>query len=308
MSISNVYRMHSIDLGSGSITQLTDLNLNTGIAELVVAPSGDVAPGFTGINEGRPEMSFSTQQLKTILDECTQDGISADLSGGNVDAFYRIADPFGQLTAEASSAHMRARCASNSMLCWSTIRANQGGLADVSCRLVPIMIDSNAPMQVAASQAIATAASVQELFTLGPVKLNGSFVSGVQDLTIDSGISVRVLADSGSPWPTFVHVDAVAPRIRFTTAEAGILATLGVTGTPLTALIVYLRKKAAGGAVANVADATAEHIGFTVASGGGMAVVRAVQGMDGMAEVEIFLKRPSANAAWWTIDTTSAIA
>lgn len=306
MSIDNLFRMHSLAFPSGTpITQLTDLNLSTGIAELVVAPSGDTTPGFTGINEGRPETSFSTQQIWAVIAQCATGAlmqqIAADLSGGDVLVNYRRGANLGTLEAESAESHLQALFEGNSLFCWSTIRASQGGLADISCRLTPIYDGTNSPMQLASGQAIATAAVVNELYTLGPIKFNGSWVNGVEDVTIESGVSVRVVADSGTPWPTLAMVESVAPRISFTTLESGIQATLGVTGTALTALLVYLRKKQAGGAVANVADATAEHIKIAVASGGGMAVARGPAGADGMVTVDIPLKRPSANTAAWTI-------
>lgn len=307
MSLSNIYRMHSVHFASGTpITQLTDLNLSTGIAELVVNPSGDVAPGFTGINEARPETSFSTQQIYAILAQCTTEGISGDLSGGDLDVYYRAGDPFATLAAESAESHIQAKFEANSILCWSTIRASQGGLADISCRLVPVYDGTNSPMQLTSGVAIADAAVVSALYTLGPIKLNGSWVEGVQDVTIDSGVSLDIVADSGSPWPTLVTVSAIAPRIRFTTRATAIAPTLGTLGTPLTALLVYLRKKSPGGAVANVADGTAEHVKFAMASGSGMAIVRDIAGSDGMVSVEIPLKRPSANTAVWTI-TQAAI-
>ncbi|MHC4179687.1 MAG: hypothetical protein ACYSWU_19415, partial [Planctomycetota bacterium] len=119
------YILHGILLpGPLWITQLEDATPAANIEHLTSYGGGATTPSFRGGNVAVPDIRFTTTQIKSILDECTDgDGVSiADYSASDVDLFFRKMDNFQTTETIATAAHMRIR-ASQSMMYWERIEA-----------------------------------------------------------------------------------------------------------------------------------------------------------------------------------------
>jgi hypothetical protein len=205
--------------------------------------------------------------LATVLAKCGISGLA--VAADNVDEFG--ADLYLQQLAEgatrtAGSTHMRMRV-SEGILVPRAINASQGGIATMGLELLPTWDGTRDPIVLSTSAALVGTPSVGEAFTVGPAIINGAQIAGVESLTVDPGITVMPLGGDGGVWPTFICIQSRQPSIRVNVIDASVLSTFGIYGTVqgATDSVFYLRKKLEGST--NTADATAEHISFSVAEG-----------------------------------------
>lgn len=308
MSTTVVYYPHAIYApGILTLTQLSDMEPGHNFQDLTEYSSCQVGPQFTGTHQASPDNRFSTSQIKSVLDACVAGdlNISRDLSGGNVDTEYKAGLNLASRIADAELSHLRLRMQENAMLCWEELTARQGAVAELRCRLAAIYdaAGGNDPLVPTAGVGLATVADVAHLYTLGPIKLNGSFVEGVVDSTLNNNIEYEEVHSAGDGFLSYLGIKRYRPVLTFRTRNSAVLATYGTRGTALSALRLYYRKKLASGI--NVADATTEHI--AVIATVGTIKARKISSQDAVAEVTVDLKIAAQNTAAYSIDTAIAI-
>ncbi|HUX17449.1 MAG TPA: hypothetical protein VMW52_13310, partial [Phycisphaerae bacterium] len=245
MGTSVQYVLHGILLpGATWITELSDLTPAANVDLLTAWAGGAVTPSFRGAQGATPDVTFSTPQIKTILDECTDgDGVSiADYSASNVDLYYRKATAIGSRGLIGAAEHLVVR-ARQSMMIWTQLEAKQNGVASIQCRLVPTFDGTNIPIIGIGSETIALNLNVTQQYTLGPVKLNGGAVDGVQGWSFAQGLDPNIKASDGDIYASFAGLRRADPILTIDTPDVGLWETHGVTGTVLTALVAYLRKR-----------------------------------------------------------------
>jgi|GEM_PF-1834014 len=262
MGSTNEYYLHGIYLPAGTwISSLQDTTPKAAVQHITEYSPSAVVPSFRGGYGARPEVSFTTPQIKTILDTCGMAG--ADLSGGNVDLYYKRATNLGTREAIADLDHLRIRCV-RSMLVWDRISARQDQLATISCRLVPTYDGTNAPLTPAGGVAVPAEIKTADFFTMGSVAINTTNVDGALEWDLNLNPTYKEQASEGEPYLSYFGVARHDPVLTVTPEDLGYWATIDVTGLTLTALTAYLRKLDADG-VGPLSDATAEHIKFTAA-------------------------------------------
>lgn len=305
MSVQNLAYLHSLQLPGGQIVkELTDTTPAANTNFLVGFAAGDVAPSFLGGTGARPDITFRTPQVKEILDVCGIAG--ADLSGGNVDLYYRYAEDLGVRELTSASEHFRMRCA-RCYLYWRSITARQDQPAEIDCRLIPTTADGTDPITLAGSVAIPLEETADEYFTLGPVTVN-SLLNGVQDYTLDLQCETEELAGDGEPFLSHAGVRRVAPILTVMGPNLDPWANFPATGAALTSLVAYLRRCKADEAVP-IAAANANHISFSGSSG----LVTFTQVSAGHPEpaslgLRVALRNANASLGYpLTINTASAI-
>lgn len=302
MSVSALYYPHAIVLPSGTvIAQLSDLTPGYELDDLTEFAAGQVGPQFVGSGRSVPHVPFTSTQLLSVLSEIDTLGVAKSLAAGNTDVYYRAGASLGARVAGASSAHVRMRMASNGLLTWQSIQADQDRTAEIRARILPVWDGTNNPVVVTGSQALAGTSAVNSLFTLGPIKINGSFVGGLTTLTWENNLEYEEVAGDGEEFISYGGVRTVRPVITFRTKNVAVLNTYGAKGTALTALSCFFRKRQSAGI--NVADATTEHISLTHTAG----VIKAQRISNAEAEVQIHLRQAAADAACFTINVGVAI-
>ncbi len=289
-----------------NITQLSDLSPMHNFEDLSEQGASEVGPQFTGTHQGSPEIPFTTTQIKTILDACVggRHNLAVDLSAGNVDVFFKSGQLLNDRYPDDEEQHLRARLQDNSMLCWESLSARQGALAELSCRLLAVYNSQtgNDPMVFAAAQELPVPSEIAALFTLGPLKLNGSFVSGVTEWRLENNIEYEKEASDGEPFHSYKAIKEYRPVLTARTRDARVLATYGTRGTALTSMYAFLRMKLASGI--NIPDATATNL--QISSVGGTIKARQIQGADAVAEITVDLML-DGNSPAYEIDTTAQI-
>lgn len=249
------------------IGQMVDQNIGLGISRFLEGSDGEVDNRYTAINEQKPMIGFTTTAIAVALAQAGISGVAIDVDTpatlGSLEAFFHLLVEGGTRAATATKITIN-----EGILIPRTLSASQGGVARFSCEAHATYDGTNDPLVLLASQTLPTVTpGVAELFTLGPVQLNGVAVNGVVDVSIDFGIELIVEGSDGEVWPRFVGIMRRQPIISFTTPDAGLLSTLGITGDAqgATDSVVYLRKIAEGGT--RELDATAEHIKISVDEG-----------------------------------------
>jgi hypothetical protein len=307
MSTSRVYYPHGIYASTFfTLTQISGLRPMHDAQDLIEWAAGQPGPQFTGTHQATPSVPFRCTQLKDILDVTIAGNynISRDLSAGNVDIEFKAGSLLNVRTADATLQHVRARMTENTMFTIESISARQGSLAEAQCRLSPYYnsVSGADPLVFANTVALTIESAIAHLFTLGPIKLNGSFIEGVEEATLDNQVQYEIVHDGGFGFPAYVAIKTYSPRIRFLCRDSRVMNTFGTRGTALSALSMYFRKKLESGH--EVPDATEEHIKITSATG----TIKARElGDNSAAEVTIDLKQSAQNTAAYVVDTTAAI-
>lgn len=305
MSVSTVHYTHGIVLPSATfLGALSDCTPQNQLDYLVGYASGHATPLFTGIRRARPAVEFTCAQIATALGETGLTGASQ--AAGNTDLYLKKATDLGNREADASLAHIRLRM-SLAYLYWSQINARQGQDAEIRLRCVPTWDGTNAPIVAAGSLALAGTAAASEFFTLGPVKVNGSFLTGIQSMSLDLGFEPQEAAGDGDVFTSFFGLKAINPVLTLETLDASAWTSYGVGGLALSAILIYLRKKEPD--QGNYSDASTQHIKLTGTNG-----LVAIEQSAGAANnehvttVRIALRPVNSAAAALTIATGQAIA
>jgi len=294
--------------GIFTITQISDVEPGHNFQDLTEYAASQPGPQFTGSHMASPDNRFRTTQIKSILDATFAGdyGIASDLSGGNVDTEFKAGANLGIRLADAGLVHLRLRMQENAMICWESLSATQGGLAELSCRLVAVYNSAtgNDPMVSTASIALSQTSAVNHLFTLGPVWLNGAVLQGVQDARLDNNIQYEEEGGEGDAFITYAAVRDYRPVFTLHSRNLAYLDTYGERGTAVSSFFWWLRKKLVSGI--NVPDATVEHILFS-ATQGTIKARRIQAGGRAMAEVTVDLHNTAQNLPAYAFDTTSDI-
>lgn len=306
MSTLVTYYPHAIYLGNSiTISQLKDMVAGNNFIDLTSFSASQPVPQFTGNHRAAPDNRVTTEQIKQILDTCTAYNVARDLSAGNVDVEYKAGVNLAVRAADNASSHIRARATSNTMLCWETLTLKQDQTAEIRFRLVHIFKTSTGvdPLVFTSGVAIAQASVVGPLFTLGGVKLNGSFLSGVDEVVWNNNIKYEEIASDGDAFLTYCGVKEYNPVVTIRSWSVDLMASMGTKGTALSSLSVFARKKLIS--QINVPDATAEHLALTATDG--TIKPMAASSSKAMSELEIHLHTGTQNTSPFSYNSATAI-
>lgn len=279
MPVTNVHTLYAVDVDPITaanaifIDQVTDFNVDTAIAEALHGADGAVDPTYVAVMGQAPRLRFTTSKLATLLAKVTNsffiNGIKIDSDAGvpahdGLEAWFQKLVEGG--TRAGATSHLKMTI-NEGLLIPGAISVNQGGVAAIPLDCIVTHDGTNAPIVLTANQTLPGSPSVSELFTLGPVKINGTLLDAVQSVSIDPGIQPIVAGADGAVWPTYAAIMGRQPMITITCFDALALNTFGVSGTAQATAdsLIYLRKLTEGGG--RVADATAEHISFSIDEG-----------------------------------------
>lgn len=292
---------HAIVSSSPSFTvgQLTDLSPAHNFVDLAERTLSDIGPTYTGSRQATPAVQFGTTDVATMLGIFTNTGVCRDLSAGNVDLEYKAGVNRGMRVADATTSHLRLRASSNAYAAWESLQADAGGNAELRGRIVPIFDGTNDPLIPTASVAItATSTSVANLWTLGPIKLNGTTLDLVQGFNWQNNVEYdEHVADRG--FLTWSSIRAITPVVTIRTKKTDYFATYGTRGTALTALTLYLRKRKK----ANQYEENAQTVHVSLTHDLGTIKARQISG----SEVELAVHLEKSSGVFFTVNTGVAI-
>jgi hypothetical protein len=312
MAVNNVFTLAplQVDLNTGTdyiIDQITNMNWSAGIQEYIDQSDGSVDPSFVSGMLQDSRITATSTAIGRVLDSFDLSGASFGASD-TVDLLFQKIASGGTRTGGSTEVSLGFATA---MAIPRTVTANQGAEATANFEIIPWSATGSATTTSYSASATKTAnTNAEQYFTLGPVSINGTTLTGVQSLTVDFGITEMVLSGDGDGWPTFVAIRRRDPRITVQCYDLSAAHTLiGQSGTAQTATdsVFYLRKLQAGG-VARVSNATEEHISIAVDDG--MVYIDSTDGSHGseaMGSITIVPVYDGTNSIL-AIDTSAAIA
>jgi hypothetical protein len=272
MSVSKLYTLYAVNLDTETLAgsavlldQVQSFAISTGLQRIIQRGDGAVDPTYVAIMSQRPMLRFTSTAIATYLGACGIGGTIID-SGTypGLEAWFQKMDEGG--TRASGSSHL-LMTVNEGLLVPRAIQAGQDGVATIDLEAVITYDGTNEPIVLADSQALSGSPATAELFTVGPVNINGSALESIQSITIDFGIGVTVQSGDGQVWPTYAAIMSREPSIRVRTTDATAINTFGLDGTAQSASdsVVFLRKLSEGGT--RVADNGSEHISFTIDEG-----------------------------------------
>lgn len=312
MTVSRLHTIYAAHMNTKTLAvsdvlldQVSDFRCTPGVRHIIQSGDGNVDPEYAAVMSGSPRFGFSTTGLVDALGVVGIGGAIIDADGsypGLVTFFQKMLEG-GERAPGSVHLQMLAK---EGILLPRTLQAAQEGVASLSLDAVLTYDGTNLPILVSNTEALVGSPSISELFTLGPVKINGTLLESVQSSAVEFGLQERLQAGDGDVWPTWAGVHSRNPRLRIRTTDAEALSTLGLTGAAISSSVQVWFRKMDEGVGGRVADVTAEHVLFTISEG--RAVVRevaATQDQPAMSEVEVVLRKGAG--AIMTVSTGSAI-
>ena len=294
MSATNQFQLYAVKSGSTVIHQLADATLSRNVQEIVETPVGGVLPLFTGEVGQRPDLTFSSHQLKTLVTLLGLLGANT----GIVKLFGRkITNKTGS-AAIASTTHASWTSAA-SMGYLTTITASNRGRASANVRKVFLYDGTNATIVYSGSASLDSYTSALEQYILGGIVLAGSVLDGTNDFTLNLNPQVLEPEDDFQYDPTFCAITKIEPTIEFSTSDPSIWSSNGAAVTNLRVNLLAVKKNGQ-----RELDADAKHI--VIASTLGQVRCQSIGGTKQMTRVFVRLLSSDNSVSPVTITTDTA--
>lgn len=251
-------------LGAVNLRQVRSSGFNPGNTVVPDFVTGGIDPEAIFFHGGRPTAQFQSGDVAGVITGIhAQNGLY--VSNGTIAIPWNKRANGG--TFAAAGNHVRVRGAYG-LTVLNSLSANHGdqdgAMADLATTFVssdgmtvPVVFDSSQTLQAQAYNAS---------HRLGPQYVNGSLVTSIVGVTINTGITTDVEETDGNLFATEVHITRRNPTIDIRFRNVAALSTYGPLFASLSSYTGYLRKRAPGSSF--VSDATSEHISFSFGSGG----------------------------------------
>jgi hypothetical protein len=300
MTLTRTNQLYAVKLGSTLFHQLQDASCTSNVQDLIETPVGSTMPLFNSALQHRPDIQFTTKQIKsalTLLGVIGGDAGIAKLFG------RKIVNKTGP-AAIAGTVHS-SWTASASMGVITQISASNRQPATAQVRVIMLKSGATAALVYAGNSALDAYATAVENFVLGPILVNGTILEGTNDFSLAFNARVSEPDDDYEIEPVFAAVEATQPVISFSTTDPDIWdlhnTEFLTAGGPLK---VNLIKQEQNGQ--RYADVDLEHILFT--AGSGRLVCESVAGTKQLTRVRAICNSPDGTVAPVTATLDSALA
>jgi hypothetical protein len=254
--------LSSVVTPNGTIRQISDQNIAFNLEEVIERGSAAVDPSFIAIMGGKPMMSFETKAIPSALTVAGLSGLP--IEGEPIDFYFqRVAR--GSTRDGGNAIMIRG---TTGMLIPKTIKADHGSVATAGYDFNAISVDGETnPLEIFRDVDLPNVGLATEVFTLGPVVINGRVFDGLQGMEFDPSIDAMIEGDQGLPYPTTSGIGTRTPKFTFSGKEMAIMASdaFGIEGLPVTSWSAHLRRLARGST--RFASGDAEHIRFSGSDG-----------------------------------------
>lgn len=266
MSVPNVYYLRGIRTSGGTlISRVSDVGCSLAVSRLLAFHAGHAEPTFLATQGQQIEWTFSCQAVAQILALIRAGGnpYALAISGSYIDLLYQRGADLDFRGNPALGLHFWFRVY-RGLLNWQTIRGGQGQEASATCRLKVAWDLNNPPIVPMPSQVLSLTPPAVNLYTLGPIGIDGALLGGVQDWTISANEQPESIASDGDIWTTYEAIRTVSPSASIR-AVGEPWRSMGLGGYAFSALNFYLRAKQLEGG--NYADGTPQHVKLLATAG-----------------------------------------
>lgn len=307
MAVSSIFRGDKLVAGSSFTLQAIDnIRVSPGIQQLIERASGELVPGFVATDKTAAMLTGTTPQIGTLLGACPVYGVAIS---GNTDYYKKAATQIANV-ARATTSHHRIRAAS-AIAFWSRVTLPNQGRATADFTICPAYDGTNEPLVNATGVALSGSVDTTAItyYQCGPVYINTTQYTQVQEIVIESGISEMPMSSDGEHHATFRCIERLEPKVTFKITSNTGFSGIGPGGLALNGtegITFYARKITASGN--RVANATEEHISFVIGSGRAVVIDSQVTGTGAIEDtIEVTGIDTNDTANILVIDTTAAI-
>lgn len=263
MAIAEEWFLDKVILPSSvEFQSFRNLRLDAGIQTMIERGAGEVHPNFIANQQQMQAVTFETPEIDTML---ANYGFAGSVA--SVAMWFKKGATTGRV-ARATTSHFK-EAFTTSCIYLSSIKLPHNGVGTADVTIRSIYDGSNAPLIHTGSSALSGSIATTDYFGAGPIELNGTSYSDVQDITINTGVELAELGGSSEVWNT-----AIAVRIVEVSIEVRLLRAInwgtaithsGIALNGTSGFIAYGRKYSPDGT--RVADATAGHVGISALDG-----------------------------------------
>lgn len=254
-------------------------SLDMGITMVMTRGAGQPDPSHVSNISIRPVHAFTTTELATLLTNVPAFGCFFFGTGGEATTLRAIYTQYQQGCTRVSGTNHFPVDFNQGMMVVRGISVAQDGTATAQVSIITNFDGTNVPVTFPAAVALPTI-SVDEEFGLGPVKIRGTTLDGVQRWEYDSGVDIYQRGNSGSVYSKKIGIAQRDPKFRVYLDDLTYARTVGVPGLAQnsSATEFYLRKKTKHGTYDS--DASTTHIKLALSSSQGMINIREISGDD----------------------------
>lgn len=254
--------IHDVIFGAVTLKQCRNVSYTPNNSIAADYTSGDVAPSAHYLVTSGPQATFTTGDLAGVISGVTSQALQ--VTSGTITIPYNLRSRGSTFAGNSSHDQINA---TDGLIVVNSFSASQGEQEGASCTMTAYFDSSDgeaAPVTDSTGTTL-SANAYNATHKLGPVTVNGSGVSGITRVTVNTGISILPEMTDGAIYPIAHFVDRRSPTIEITGQRMSLFTTLGPIFTTQTAAVVKFRKRAEGGTV--VATGTGAHLSFTFADG-----------------------------------------
>lgn len=298
------HTLHPASLAGTVIGGIQSANVNPGVTTTRPMADGTVDSYFVAVVAEDPVITITSLDVAAVLGVTNWTAVA----GTVVVAEAKLADA----GTKASGSNHVLHTMTTALIMPQRISCGVRDNAVITVKCVGYN-SSGSPALTSANLSALTAYTqdTNKVFGLGPVTVNGTALSSVQNLDIDFGMSEITNPGDGFTAPLDVNVGARLFTATFTTTDINLINSFcsGSSGTKYSGVPIssttklFLRKRANDRVVA---DGTAEHIKFLINNG--IIYWTEIQGSKPRAIAVRIEANATSGAAAVTIDPASAIA
>lgn len=246
MTTERLFFPAGVKIGSSYLAHVGEQSLEQNLEELTIRPAGDWAPNYTGSKKKAPEIAVTSFDLVKALDLMTSEALCGTLAAVNCDLYYRAGQKAAFAYAVNQGQHLVYRLQQDAVLYWEQIQANQDDELQISLRIAAWYNSANEILTALPAQTIDPAGTIVAPFTLGPIKINNTTVTGLKNLTWANNLEVLKEFDSGEAVPSAIFMRAAQPVISFETTDLHLVHNsplIDEDQTAVNSLTVYFRRR-----------------------------------------------------------------
>lgn len=252
----SLWVMHPVSFGASAFEGTSDQGLQRGQVTVRPPTDGNPFPGALARVGATARLAITGYDLAAGLGLTGLNGAAV----ANLAAFAAKLD--GGAGKASGSVHTKYLMA----LAYAIprrISASHGALARLSVEAIGYATGGGDPVAVSLSQALpASAGGAPDLFTLGPVEINGTTIADKASVEVDFGVQEMGLPCDGDVGIKAVVTAFVAPTIRLVTYDTTVANTIaGALNASGDGVEVWFRKYAGAGFAG-----TGEHVKLSAAN------------------------------------------
>jgi hypothetical protein len=242
--MGNIYVISAYKHGT-LIKGVQNLGLDPKLQQILSSGSGAVDSSFVSVGQIGPEITFDATAIKTALKNIG--GITGAALSSDTFYFQKMA---AGSTRGGASTNIKVVAASG-IIIPTQLRSPQGREATIGYRAVPVSSNgTSSPIAMTTGQSLETGQDqVSEIYTLGPVTINGIALPGVEDITLDFGINLEIITADGGVYPIFAGIMSRVPFLTVRTLDVDTFESWDLDGVAQgqTASTIVLQDQTQGG-------------------------------------------------------------